>query len=352
MEAAEKRLLEKFLDGVCSAEELTLAGIILDSQEGQYLLDELLRQRELSAWNNPEEPDPVMKEVIRSRLEEVQQRIAAHENQHRSFADDRRTSIHRLKIFRYAAVWTGLLILAGFAVWQIKKNRIQDIEEVQYVEKVNPIGSPVRYALPDSTVVFLAAGSSLKYPATYPETGRDVVLQGEAFFDVKQDEAHPFNIRSGNMQTRVLGTSFKVKAYEGHEQEVAVITGKVSVSAIQEEKATALALLTPGLKVTYNPKTGKATRREFDVNGITAWKAGGLVFTDMTMGQVAIELERRYGIEVIFKEANISGNIVSGTFSANEPVTDILDMLGFVGKFTYKYTHDGKIFTIQSMNKH
>lgn len=344
MEEAERHLLKKFLDGLCTGDELKRVITILDGQEGRELLDELMRKRETQAWNHPAVADRDMQELVRGKQAEMQQRIAAHESQQRSFSG-KKVVIRWSKPLRYAAIWAGVLILGGLAVWQFKKNRIPVMAEVHYVEKVNQHGIPERYTLPDSTVVYLAAGSTLMYPETYPATGRDVHLLGEAFFDVTRDESHPFTVLSGEMKTRVLGTSFRVTAFEDHEQEVAVATGKVSVSSVDGEKTTGLALLTPGLKVTYNAQTGRAVKGKVDVYNLEQWKAGELIIDEQPMSVVARELERRYDIQLTFSDPEAANNRVSGAFSATEPVSNVLDMLGFVGKFRHE-SRDGKTFTI------
>ncbi|MGG7661259.1 FecR domain-containing protein [Dyadobacter sp. BHUBP1] len=84
--------------------------------------------------------------------------------------------------------------------------------------------------LPDGTKVFLNYNSKLTYPENFKGDLRTVSLQGEAFFDVKADAAHPFVIQANGTEIRVLGTSFNVKAYHEAPVRVDVATGKVRVS--------------------------------------------------------------------------------------------------------------------------
>ncbi|PSL26754.1 FecR domain-containing protein [Dyadobacter jiangsuensis] len=84
--------------------------------------------------------------------------------------------------------------------------------------------------LPDGTKVFLNYNSRLTYPENFKGDLRTVSLQGEAFFDVKPDAAHPFVIQANGTEIRVLGTSFNVKAYSEAPVRVDVATGKVRVT--------------------------------------------------------------------------------------------------------------------------
>ncbi|MEC5144174.1 FecR domain-containing protein [Chitinophaga sp. 212800010-3] len=345
MEELERYLLQKFLDGFCTNEELRRVQVLLNTREGHQLLDTLISQREQQAWDNPPKPDPAMQEIIQNKQAEMMARISAEPHRGRPFQDKARAIIQLRKPLRYAAIWTGLLLVAGFAGWQIKKNYHAGMAAVHYVEKSNRQGIPVCYTLPDSTLVYLAAGSTLKYPEAYPQNGRDVQLLGEAFFDVKPDKDHPFSIHSGNIETRVLGTSFRITAFAGQQQEVAVATGRVSVSAIHQEETTTLAELTPGMKVTYDPQSGKTLKGKVDIYKLEQWKSGELTIDEQPMTAVALQLERRYGVQLVFADPETANSRVSGTFSATEPVSGVLDMLGFVGKFRHE-KGNGKIINI------
>ncbi len=103
-------------------------------------------------------------------------------------------------------------------------------------EVENTSGSVQKVALADGSVVSLEPGSTLRYPEHFG-TQREVYLTGEAFFNVFRDEKHPFLVYAEDVVTRVLGTSFRVKAYgQGKEVRVAVTSGKVSVFKKGSEK--------------------------------------------------------------------------------------------------------------------
>lgn len=333
-----RKLLEKFLDGLCTEEELREVNFLLASKEGRNQLDTLIEERETAGWNNSSERDSSMKELVEQKQAEMQCRIEEHES-HRLFHN---------KFIRwgsYAAAFIGVFIMINLLVIQnTSKEGLADVE-TQYAEINNPTGLPILHILPDNTRVYLAAGSTLKYPEVFSKTGRDIELQGEAFFDVTHDESRPFTIHSGTMSTRVLGTSFKVTAFAGQEQEVAVATGKVRVSTKGENNKSKAVLLTRGLKVNYNPQTGVTTTGNIDVHSLEEWKTGTLYINEQPMSLVAKQLEGRYGIRLVFVGTEAARQRVSGTFTPNEHVSEILDMLGIVGKFRHE-SSDGKNYTI------
>jgi ferric-dicitrate binding protein FerR (iron transport regulator) len=298
-------------------------------------------KKRLSEWDNPPEADDAQRERLRIKQAEMRQRIADYEYRQRSRP---KVLVFGNKIVRYAAVFVGILIATTFILLQTRNGHVANIKTAQYMELTNPSSKlPVRYVLPDTSVVYLAAGSTVKYTRTFSTTGRRILLQGEAFFDVKRDESRPFTVRSGNMETRVLGTSFKITAFDGQEMEVAVASGKVSVNFTGGENESGQALLTRGSKVRYNPQTGEVTRGEVDVLCMEQWKLGKLIFDEQAMNLVARQLSARYGIPVLFADPEAANHRVSGTFGIDETVFGVLDMLGFVGKFRYEEINGEKI---------
>lgn len=88
--------------------------------------------------------------------------------------------------------------------------------------------------LPDGSSVLLKRASSIRFPREFAAGKREVELSGEAFFEVKKNPEHPFFVYAGEMVTRVVGTSFTIRAYESDATaKVRVKTGKVSVSAAE-----------------------------------------------------------------------------------------------------------------------
>ncbi len=325
-----RQLLEKFLAGIYTRDELRQVNTLLDTEAGRDMLDELIEQGERHKLTRPLPTDAVRRELVLAKSSEMRQRIAAYQRSRRTLRS------RKMAISRVAAVFSGVLLVAGALFW-----RGGDSAAVEYAELSNPGGVPVLHELSDGSQVWLAAGSTLKYPADFHDKGRSVELSGEAFFDVARDESRPFTIRTGAMETRVLGTSFKITAFEGHEHEVSVATGKVSVS----RKGKELALLTRGASVRHNPATGETNRIVIDPAGLESWKSGTMTFDELSIGLIARQLEARYGIEVEFADPAVAWRKVSGTVRPEEGIDKIMGMLGFVGKFQYSNLDD-KHYTI------
>ncbi|RPD42065.1 FecR family protein [Chitinophaga barathri] len=335
MDIEQGKLLRKFLEGQCTDSEQQQVKALLDTPEGKSIMQELMEEQDLRAglYALPGADERDLDRKVEDWKNQVHERIVADEKK------GAHPVVRKLRFLRNAAVWAGILFAGGVAAWKVRETIFTEQATV-YIKKENQRGIPVRYILPDSTSVYLAAGSTLRYPEDYPQSGRDVELQGAAFFDVKQDEAHPFIIHTGDVQTRVLGTSFRVSNFEGEPLEVAVATGKVGVSAQAGKAQHELAVLTPGLKMSYDRATAKAITGKVDIGGLDQWKSGEMVFDEQPLGLVAHELQRRFGITVVCKDPEAAAYRVSGTFAATEPVEKVLKMLSILGKFRYEARGD------------
>lgn len=129
----------------------------------------------------------------------------------------------KLPVTVWAAAMIAILVMA-FGWFFLMSGKTPEQLNVATAEQTK------EQLLPDGTKVFLNYNSSITYPEKFDGDLRTVSLQGEAFFDVKPDAAHPFVIQANGTEIRVLGTSFNVKAYEKAPVRVDVATGKVRVT--------------------------------------------------------------------------------------------------------------------------
>jgi transmembrane sensor len=149
------------------------------------------------------------------------------------------------------------IFLLAFGIWTYNKNssNIQAAYGIPFsgwAKYENVSSKKLKINLPDGSIVVLQPKTQLSYNQSETDF-REVNLTGEAFFDVKRDITRPFYIYSGKMTTKVLGTSFNIKAYPNMKRsEVSVISGKVTVYENEaKNKKDNGVILTPNLKVTF-----------------------------------------------------------------------------------------------------
>jgi ferric-dicitrate binding protein FerR (iron transport regulator) len=191
-------------------------------------------------------------------------------------------------------------------------------------------GQPQRLHLADGSVVTLAPQSQLRYPAQFAATSREVYLEGEAFFEVSKDPRRPFRVHSGAWVTQVLGTKFNVSAVPGARQlAVSLVEGKVEVLDKQGKY-----LLTPGQQLRTEVATGRIYRQAFDWHQVLAWRRNQLVFKNEKLADVATQLERRYGVKLVFADTATAEVRLWATFD-NEPLPHVLEALRQAGGLAY-----------------
>ncbi|MGN6495001.1 MAG: FecR family protein [Agriterribacter sp.] len=160
--------------------------------------------------------------------------------------------------------------------------------------------------LSDGTKIWLSPSSSLEYPSVFNDKTREVQLSGEAFFEVAHNPQQPFIIHSGKLQTRVLGTSFNIQAYDSQENiAVTVVTGKVKVSNEKEVAVVDIELL-PNQRAVFDKKTDKLIKENTDSTKAPEMlkrKEGTFVYRDEPLYKVAKDIETYFGVSIQIPDA-------------------------------------------------
>jgi len=200
-------------------------------------------------------------------------------------------------------------------------------EQVQMIEKVNDKGVKSQVELPDGTMVYLNSESKLLFPEIFSETERNVVLYGEAFFEVAEDSLRPFLVQSKDVFTKAIGTSFNVSAYSNDSNvNVALVTGQVVV--FSESKSFNQYQLDPGEKLSFDLKKQNAKLSSFNLLSEIGWKDGLLVFKNDSFAEFVDKIERWFAVEVtVTGNPNQSWNL-DGHFD-NESLEEILKNISY-----------------------
>jgi transmembrane sensor len=262
-------------------------------------------------------------------------------------------------IFIYSAAAIVLFLIAGFVWLNSNKRNALSAPEKKYSEISSPFGSKTKLVLPDSTVVWLNAGSKLTYNEHFGITNRNTTLIGEAFFDVKKSTV-PFTIRANNIQIKVLGTAFNVKAYpEDKTTETSLLRGRVEVTLDKRPGERIVLkpnekLIVANEKLDVKPEVQKKdpkvvidelTRINDTTIVETSWVHNELIFQDETLREVAHKMERWYGFTIEIADEEIANERLSGTFTT-ETIQEALTALQYSTKFHYSIK--GKQVTITS----
>lgn len=195
-----------------------------------------------------------------------------------------------------------------------------EVREDTYNVLTVPVGGEFRVILSDGTMVFLNSGSELRYPEAFRDGQREVFLKGEAWFEVAKDSVRPFRVYAGEMDVRVLGTSFNVKAYERMESiATTLVTGSVEITCNDESFR-----IVPGEQFEYRKGLKLASVREVDTELYTSWKDGYYKFRQASLEEIMTTLSVWYGLEVFYQNEEAKRLEFTGKVKRYEDVGNLL----------------------------
>lgn len=203
--------------------------------------------------------------------------------------------------------------------------------EVVYNKLEVPRGGECMIKLDDGTKVWVNAETKLKYPVAFVGDRREVVLEGEAFFDVAKNEK-PFIVKTSFGDVRVLGTAFGISAYASEsESYTTLVRGKVSV----EREGGEPVVILPGEQVVTS-KDGKMMKQKVDVEEFVGWKDGIYVFKEKSLGEIMKTLERWYNISVDFQDKSLVDLPFTGNLKRYDDINVFFDALTRTGDMKYR----------------
>ncbi|MFD0751824.1 FecR family protein [Mucilaginibacter calamicampi] len=263
-------------------------------------------------------------------------------------------------VLRYVAAVSIFCLTLG---WYILGNPGNGIAIASnWKNKTTSPGEKERLVLADGTIVMLNAGTTLRYPLSFGSKNREVYLNGEAFFEVHKDREHPFIIHTKKMNVRVLGTVFNIKSYDDAPQsETSLIQGSIEVT-INDRKADRIILKpkeklvienAPASQLLTNKPTGRNLKAviegtQYSLTNLTylpnidsaavetLWLKDKLVFKNEDFESIAADMERWYGIQIVFEHEQLKHLRFTATFEKNTTVSSALRSLRAAEPFQFK----------------
>lgn len=245
----------------------------------------------------------------------------------KSIDEINRTSRHirMRKLLRYAAVFAGLVALATLS-WIF----IPASKENMLTRETSREGAIAVVHLSDGTKVWLNNDSKLIYPEVFSKKNRNVVLEGEAYFEVAKDPAHPFFVSTPVVTIRVLGTSFNINTRAtGNRTQTVLVEGSVSLLRPSGEK---IAALKPGQMATVKSATDNVEIISVDTKLYTAWQQGMIVFEKAELTEILKKIETVYHVRFSYDTVLMSKNKsrYNFVFRKDQDYDTVFNMLRFV----------------------
>jgi len=262
---------------------------------------------------------------------------------------------YQQKWLRLAA---SILLVSGIGLWvyiQINVSKPEQLTVALSQKTLNKTANPEVIRLPDNSTVILKAGSKLSYSTRFNEKVREVYLDGEAFFEVSKDSKRPFIVRTNELITKVLGTSFSVKAYnKDKEFSVRVNTGKVSVFTKADATTYSIAsqslknvghgvLIMPNQEVTFYRNEIKLIKKQLEKPTELSAEVTqfSLNFKDAPFSEVVKALNKAYNINITYDESKMANCPLTASLS-NQHLYEKLDLICQALEATYEIV-DGEI---------
>lgn len=200
-------------------------------------------------------------------------------------------------------------------------------QEVRYNEVQTPRGCEYQIKLPDGTMVWLNAASSLRFPSVFAGDCRRVYATGELYFEVARDEDKPFIVElEDGYSVRVLGTEFNLRSYEREPRTTTLLEGQVRVGGPAGQ-----VVLKPGQQA-VDLKDGKELFvREVDVNSVVAWRRGVFLFENARLEDIMEEIGRWYDVEVFFENSAIRDERFSVEMRRHDSFAEVLKLIERTG---------------------
>ena len=189
--------------------------------------------------------------------------------------------------------------------------------------------APESIQLSDGSKIYLAANSLFQYPEKFLGEERKVsLLKGNAFFEIAKDKKHPFIISSGEIKTRVVGTSFHIQLSKS-KCEVIVVTGKVNVS-------------TKGQSVDLVPKeealfmAQKLTKQMADKSFLVNWYNTDVTLNQTTLKQVITILQYKYGVSFQYNNEHVLATPLTVFIKKDASLENVLEQINYITNLKFK----------------
>jgi transmembrane sensor len=346
-------LLSKKLSGEASPDELKeLENLVLEHPEWQYAIQNLE-----DLWKHqPPRDDLQAEDAYMLHLHRMTEKNIPFDNHSTATPIVRINTRARRKWYWAAAA--VLVVVSGLYAFGILFNK-ENTATLASAKEVNEVttrpGSKTKIQLPDGSVVWLNAGSRLTYNKQYGQQLREVTLTGEGYFDVVKMKDKPFIIHTSNINIKVLGTAFNVKAYpEDKHTETSLIRGSIEVTI--NNRPDNKIILSPNekliveneLAVNSEKAGGKEGQPAISIDKLkysirdstvaeTQWVENRLVFNDESFAELAVRMERWYAIEITIADPGLEQKRLTGNFE-KETIEQALEALKISIPFKHEQT--------------
>lgn len=321
MKNFDKSLIEKYFNGQCTKRESELVLEWFDTAEGKKYLEEVLDKdveqalegADESVRSSGAEPDSEkMLSGIFSKMEETVRKDSPHIHYKHKTGTKKDYSSTFIKIAASILILFGasLFYFMGYEgsadeTMQTESNHFATTDDQQKMVK-----------LAGGTEIQLNSNSEIRILDAGADRSMEIELVGEAYFDVAHDKDRDFTVYTNETMIEVLGTSFNVKSCPTRgDVQVAVVEGSVSFDTHATDKSVETVILEKGQYAYLDIASRQISVEDFGVQNYLAWMSGRLVFDDLPLDKVCLQLNRLYQVECGFEKEDFKDLQLTADFS-------------------------------------
>ncbi|SEN71134.1 FecR family protein [bacterium A37T11] len=322
-------LLEKYLRDEASDPEKLLVETWLKSRENIHNDWEQLNEDERKKW-------------LEILFMDVQRSIAGHHDEKvldspNLFPDKEQKSS---KLLWYAAACIAAFTLIIGIYFTSSRKKVSEVISLTRIETARGIRKKV--ILQDGSTVWLGPKSELSFSSKFlKDAARSVYLTGEGYFEVTQDNSHPFIVLAGGLETRVLGTSFNISSYKDDE-EIRVVLQSGALQILRQGATPSSAIkLFPNEMLIFN-KANNNIKKQIAPEQLTinSFKKGSLLFERAKFGTVVKRISDAYGLRIQLSNPNLNNCLITGVFDLTQSIDELMKIVSISVSATY--SRDGK----------
>ena len=346
-----KLIFKKYFHSVLNPDEFSMFEDYMKNRKNEKEISRMMK----SFWN---ETMAGSEEVSRSNpglFNQIKESLKA---------DKQKKVQRKLNIYTWSLRAAAVLVLALITGGVFYMRARQDLLSRQWHTITTPYGAKTKIILPDSSAIWLNAGSNLKYSREFGVKGREVHLSGEAFFDVFHDPDLLFSVKTSELTIRSYGTAFNVKSYPDEGTiETTLLEGSIGVTRTStDKKRRDEVLLEPNQRVVYyrnihtmgapqaaselenapavtpEPKKQKTTyliSKGIDTKEYTSWKDGTIFISGESLEELVVKLERKYNVNIHFESEILKSLRFTGSLE-NETVEQVIHAIGIAAQIDYE----------------
>ena len=328
-------LLDRFNSNECLLEEL----FELQSYLGGRVSSEILKARMMAELEDGEFPrtEDFDGDLLFTKLN---LQILKRQSQRSKEKKVRQIQFNWIQV---AASVVLAFVFGGVVTYFLNSENKGHVEPASYCEVSAPLGSISQITLPDSSVVWLNAGSKLKYSTHFNVDNRDLSLEGEGYFKVAKNKQLPFIVDAYGFEVLAVGTEFNVKAYPDDETiETLLVEGKVKLDHrninIADDTYLGPKFMSTFYKNRDVARKNGQPRLTISPNNdpllYTSWKDDRLIFKQVTFKDLVKILERKYDVQIRLEQSEMLNYHFTGVLE-DESIEQVMEVIRISSPISY-----------------